>query len=75
MEKQLTVAFLLLLGLLPAAGLAEPGPRGVDCSLRRAEGYVHLFSEGHGQRYFLCTVTGKPHHQSGFTLQGVQKLS
>lgn len=62
-------------GLLPAAGLAEPGPRGVDFSLRRAKGCVHLFRKGHGQRYFLCTVTRKPHHQSGFALRSLQKKS
>lgn len=65
--------FSALLGLLAAAGLAEPEPQGVDCSLRRMKGYVHLSSEGCVQRYSLCSVTRKPHHQSVFALQGLQE--
>lgn len=65
--------FSPLLGLLPAPGLAEPGPQGVDFSLRRVKGCVHLFRKGHGQRNSLCTVTRKPHHQSGFAFRGLQK--
>ena len=55
LEKKLAIAFLLLLELLSAAGLPEPVPRGVGWSLRRLKGCVHLFSEGHGQRNFLCS--------------------
>lgn len=66
---------LLFSCFLPAAGSVERGPWGVNCSLRRMKGYIHLFSEGHGRRYFACAVTGKPHHQSGFAVQGLQKRS